>query len=333
MPRMFRILTIDGGGIRGIIPATLLAAIEQRTGKRIAEMFDLIAGTSTGGILAVGLAKPGADGKSEYSAADLLQLYFKEGPTIFPESVWRRIVSGDFTLDEKYPCDGVESVLKRYFGDARLKDALTNLLITSYEIQIRMPWLFRSDRAKKNPNFDFPMWEVARATSAAPTYFEPQKIDKADKSGIWALVDGGTYANNPSMCAYAEARCLDRDCDMLMVSLGTGELTRRIDYEKAKKWGLIGWARPVLNVVFDGVSKTTDYQLHQLLPAVEGNRRYYRFQVSLTLGSDDMDNTDPKNLNDLKQQADEMIASQSARIDEVCAQLTEAGSAQRGAAN
>lgn len=321
MAHTTKILAIDGGGIRGIIPATVLAAIEQRTGKHIAEMFDMIAGTSTGGILALGFAKPDPHGTAQYRASDLLDLYFKEGATIFPQSVWRKIRTGNYTLDEKYPSDGVETVLQKYFGDSRLKDALVNLLITSYEIEIRMPWLFRSDRAKKNPNFDFPMWQVARATSAAPTYFEPARIDKLNSDGYWALVDGGTYANNPAMCAYAEARHLIPDGDVLMVSVGTGELTRPINYQEAKHWGLIGWARPILNLVFDGVSKTTDYELHQLLPAVEGKQRYYRFQVSLTTASDDMDNTDPENLTDLKNQADALVASLGSDLDELCGQL------------
>jgi uncharacterized protein len=319
--RVCRILAIDGGGIRGIIPAAVLAAIEAKTGKRIHELFDLIAGTSTGGILAVGCAATDVQGKPRFTATDLLELYFKEGKTIFPQSVWREIQTGRFVLDQKYPADGVEGVLKSYFGDARLKDALTNLLVTSYELETRSPWLFRSDRARRNPDFDFPMWQVARSTSAAPTYFEPERLEKSTGSDYWALVDGGTFANNPAMCAFAEARRLEPDGEVLVVSLGTGELTRPIHYQEAKHWGLLGWAKPVIDVIFDGVSKTTDYQLRQLLPAANGRQRYYRFQTSLTLASDDMDNTDPENLNDLKQQANELIASRQADLDALCKEL------------
>ncbi len=322
MDKPLRILAIDGGGIRGIIPAVMLAAIEKQTGKPICELFDLIAGTSTGGILALGMVKPGQQpGKPQYAATDLLELYFKEGATIFPHSLWREIKSGKYTENEKYPSDGVESVLQKYFGDTRLKDALKNTLITSYEIQIRLPWLFRSDRAFKDANFDFPMWQVARATSAAPTYFEPERIDKADKSGFWALVDGGMYANNPAMLAYAEALHLFPKGEVVVVSLGTGTHTQPIPYANAKHWGLIGWAKPVLDVVFDGVSRTTDYQIHQLLPPDGARQRYYRFQTPLTIASDEMDNTDPENLNDLKQQAEQMVAAQQAEIGTLCAQL------------
>jgi patatin-like phospholipase/acyl hydrolase len=322
MGKPLRILAIDGGGIRGIIPAVVLAAIEKQAGKPICELFDLIAGTSTGGILALGMVKPGQQaGKPQYAATDLLELYFKEGATIFPQSIWREIKTGKYLLDEKYPSDGVESVLQKYFGMTRLKEALKNTLITSYEIQIRLPWLFRSDRAQKSPDFDFPMWQVARATSAAPTYFEPERIDKTDNSGYWALVDGGTYANNPAMVAYAEALHLTPGSDVVMASLGTGTHTRPIPYADAKHWGLVGWAKPILDVVFDGVSRTTDYQVHQILPPDGARQRYYRFQLALTKASDEMDNTDPENLNDLKEQAEQLVTAQEADIASLCAQL------------
>ena len=321
--KLFRILALDGGGIRGAIPAAVLTAMEQKTGRRIHEMFDLISGTSTGGILAVGLTKPNAQGQAQFSAKDLLDLYSKQGETIFPQSVWRDLTTGRYTLDQKYPSDGIEGVLKSYFGDARLKDALTSLLVTSYEIETRVPWFFRSDRAQQDPEYDFPMWQVARATSAAPTYFQPEQVAQLNGQTPWAFVDGGCFANNPAMCAYAEARRLNPGADILVVSLGTGEHTRPIHYQDAKNWGLLGWAKPVIDVIFDGVSKTVDYQLTQLLqPAASGQRRYYRFQTSLTIASDDMDNAHPDNLNNLQQQADQMLAALGADLDDLCKQLT-----------
>ena len=323
MGKICKVLSIDGGGIRGLIPAMVLTEIERRTGKRIAELFDVIAGTSTGGILALALTKPGPQKRPQYAAMELIDFYTKDGTTIFPQSIFRQIRSGAHLLDEKYPADGIETVLKRVFGDARLQDALSYVLVASYEIEKRIPWLFRSELAKKDPtNYDFPMWQVARATSAAPTYFEPKRIDRAGISDYWALVDGGLYANNLAMCAWVDARKLQPDGDILVASLGTGELTRPINYQEAKHWGLIGWAKSILDIVFDGVNKTTQVQMQQLLPDVNGTKRYYRFQVSLTKASDDMDNTDPENLEDLKEQAEELIASRTADLDALCAQLT-----------
>src|SRR5215210_4815135 len=105
---MKKVLSIDGGGIRGIIPAMVLAEIEARTGKRSAEMFDLVAGTSTGGILALGLTKPGQDGKPEYSAKKLIDLYETEGRKIFSIPVWHRVHSVGGLAEEKYPATGIE---------------------------------------------------------------------------------------------------------------------------------------------------------------------------------------------------------------------------------
>ncbi len=105
---MFPILSIDGGGVRGIIHAMILAELERRTGKRIHELFGLIAGTSTGGVLALGYARPGAEGGPEYTAADLVDLYGNEGHRIFHRSVWHRMRAVGNLAEEKYSSEGIE---------------------------------------------------------------------------------------------------------------------------------------------------------------------------------------------------------------------------------
>lgn len=314
MQQPFRILSIDGGGIRGIIPAVVLSEIEERTGRGICELFDLIAGTSTGGILALLMTKPASGPGPAYSAADAIELYSEHGGQIFSASPWHEIRAIDDVLEAKYAPAELEALLEDYFGNALLSEALTRVLVPSYEIQIREPWFFRSERAKAQPErYDYLMSEVARATSAAPTYFPPELIEQ-DGHG-WALIDGGTFANNPGMCAWAEARHCAPDRDVLLVSLGTGEHTQAIPYAQAKNWGLLGWARPVLDVVFDGVSKTTDYELAELL----GRDRYFRFQVRLTLASDAMDDAGSENIQALLTQARTMVTSRSADLDRLCA--------------
>jgi uncharacterized protein len=319
---VFKVLSIDGGGIRGIIPAMVLAEIEERTGKSIAETFDFITGTSTGGILALGLAMPGDGGRPRYTASELIELYENEGASIFSG----RAGSIRNLYEERYPSAGVEEVLNRYFGDARLKDALSTVFVTSYEIQLRAPFFFRSERAKVDADYDFPMREVARATSAAPTYFEPAKAEAKGPVDYYALVDGGVFANNPAMCAYVEATSILKERasaspdepTILVVSLGTGQLTDRLRYEEVAGWGLVKWARPLIDVVFDGVSDTVDFQLKQLLPRGEdGLRRYYRFQSELVEVSDAMDDVTPKNMRDLKLLAQTMIDSEEERLSEL----------------
>jgi predicted acylesterase/phospholipase RssA len=282
----------------------------------VARMFDLIAGTSTGGILAVGMAQPGPDGLPRYTAADMRDLYLREGAAIFPKpAVWSPATR---PFAEKYSAAGIENILRRYFGDARLKDSLCNLLVTSYEIGLRQPWFFRSDRARKDAAYDFALWEVARATSAAPTYFPPARLARPGSADPWMLIDGGTFANNPALCAFAEIRQLDPDADVLLVSLGTGRHAEPIHYRP----GLLGWAKPILDIVFDGVSRTAEYQLEQLLPALPGQRKYYRFQIDLTAGEDALDNTDPGNLQHLCRRAEGYVSQQRAVLQQLCAQLT-----------
>ncbi len=319
---MIKVLAIDGGGIRGIIPALVLAEIEQRTGKGTAELFDLIAGTSTGGILALGLSKPGRDGRPQYTAQDLVKLYETEGKRIFSRSLWHRIRALGNLLDEKYPSKGIETVLREYFGEARLGDALAEVIITSYDIERRNPFFFKSRRAQEK-GYNFLMRDVARATSAAPTYFEAlQLFDLENPSEYYPLVDGGIFANNPTMCGYVEAkRTRERKTDFLVVSLGTGLYTRPLLYKKAKDWGLAEWAVPILDVVFDGVSDTVDYQMRQLLPAESGVQRYYRFQAKLDEKNDKMDDTDPDNLRELVLLAEGIIRDQQEELKSLCKQL------------
>lgn len=311
---MTRILSIDGGGIRGIIPAVVLAAMEKTTGRPIADLFDVVAGTSTGGILACGLTAPGAGGRPRFSAAQLVDMYVKEGHRIFPRSMFQSTTS---LFHEKYPTGGIEAVLHEYVGDAPLSTVVTQIFVTAYDLEHRRPVFFRSQDAKTDPTRDHPLWMVARATSAAPTYFESFRLPDSS-GGFQALVDGGVFANNPAMCAYVDGSVgRARPNEVFLVSLGTGSQTRPIAYDRAKNWGVIGWARPILDVVFDGVSDTTDYQLQQILG--EGN--YHRLQTDMTIASDAMDDATPVNTAKLKQQGQKLVDDNAAGLAAVCAHL------------
>ncbi|HBE81052.1 MAG TPA: patatin [Firmicutes bacterium] len=317
---MLKILSIDGGGIRGIIPAMVLAEIEKRTRKPVAELFQLIAGTSTGGILTLGLTKPGSNGKPQYSAAEMIDLYEKEGKVIFSRSFLHRLLALGFILREKYPARGIETILQKYFGNTRLKEALTEVLITAYDTEGRDSWFFKSSEAVDEAGTDFFMRDVARATSAAPTYFAPAKVQTAALVDYYSLIDGGVFANNPAMCAYVEAIASRRGVkeDILVVSLGTGELTRPLPYIKIKHWGA-RWAQPILDIVFDGVSDTVDYQLRQLLPpAKDGSGRYYRFQVRLERDNDQMDTTAHGQIHLYKLLAEKLVQERGRDLDELC---------------
>jgi patatin-like phospholipase/acyl hydrolase len=309
-----KVLCIDGGGIRGLIPALVLSEIEQRTGRRTAELFDLIAGTSTGGILACGLTRRGPDGRPLYSAAELAGIYLDEGPRIFHRSLLKRIFSLEGWLDERYEDEGLNAALLRYLDDASLSDAVTDVLVTAYEIHDRFAFFFRSARARTDPHYDFPLAAVARATAAAPTYFEPAEATDVAGARTYPLIDGGVYAVNPSMCAYADVAGSGHAAELaLMLSLGTGAHTRAYTFEQTRWWGQLEWARPVLDMVFDGVADTIEFEARTLM-----GDRYIRLQTGLELASDDLDDASASNLAALRAEAEQLIGASAAELDRAC---------------
>lgn len=308
-----RVLAIDGGGIRGLIPALVLAEIERRAGRRAHELFDLIAGTSTGGIIAAALARP-----DPIAAADLAALYEQEGPKIFHRSLLKRIESVEGNIDERYSDSGLNAALQTFLGDARLSSVRPDVLITAYDIERRTAFFFRSARARSDPASDFTLAAAARATSAAPTYFEPALVKDVAGRRSYALVDGGVFAVNPSMCAYAELARAGRAPEIsVLCSLGTGSHTRPIEYDDAKGWGRLQWAAPIIDVVFDGVADTIEFETAQLLPPP----RSLRFQTELRDASDDLDDASASNLAALRREAERLIGERSADLDALCAAL------------
>jgi patatin-like phospholipase/acyl hydrolase len=321
MSKTFRILSIDGGGIRGIIPAVMMMELEKRAGQPISQMFDLIAGTSTGGILALGLTKPGPDGKPQYKAEDGLLLYEQEGSVIFQKALDYRLRSLFGFIAPRYPAAPLEGVLEKFFGETRLQEALTNVLITSYEIERRIPWFFRSNRAKNLDSYDFPMRQVARATSAAPTFFSPALLANPDGKQ-WALIDGGIIANNPTLAAYVDAvNEHGHHNNFLVVSLGTGEEGRGIPYSEAKNWGILKWTAPGIQILTHGGSETVHYEMGKVLPEVDDQARYYRLQVPLGDHNIPLDDTSPAGIALLKQLTTEYIDQNGATFDAICNQL------------
>jgi patatin-like phospholipase/acyl hydrolase len=329
MKEPFTVLSIDGGGIRGMIPALLLAEMERRTGQSIARLFDLVAGTSAGGVIALGLTKPDATGDPEYSSEEVAQWFYAgRGKRSFSAPILHQLSSAWGLLEEKYPADQLERAFDETFGEARLKDALTNVFVTAFAIELRSPWFFRSHRARTETERDFPMKKVARATSAAPMYFEPLRLEGegGDVGKSWGLVDGGVYANNPTMCALVEARTAFGANDVLVVSLGTGEPTAPIEWKDARNWGRLSWMQPLLDIVFEGNSDTVAFQTEQLCPPRAGRRRYYRFQVQLPelkTAVDDIEDARNKTIEHLREVTVELIRRRSADLDELCRTLKE----------
>lgn len=315
---MVSILCVDGGGIRGIIPATFLREIEACAGKPVCALFDIVAGTSTGGILAAALSMPDARGRPKYTADDVLKLYHAYGGEIFHRGIIRKATTLGGLAGPKYSPRALERVLAEYLGGARLNETLTEILVTAYDMSSSTPWFFKTSFAKTHRGIeDNPLLtQVAYATAAAPTYFPPLTL------GRLCLVDGGVFASNPAMCAYAQAKQLyPYERDFLLVSLGTGEHVQNRPCVEVERWGIAGWAVPITEVMLNSSSATVDYQLRRIL----GGESYARFQMRLTAEAAAMDDASPENLRRLQMIADQAVRDQSAEIARVCRKLAAGG--------
>ena len=325
------ILSLDGGGIRGLIPARILQELERRTQRPVHELFDLIVGTSTGGILAAGLARSrkGRTG-GPCSAEELAGIYSERGREIFGRSLWKGVTSMGGYSDEKYDAAPLEGILTEILGDAELKDTVPDIIVTSYDIEERKPYLFKTSKARAaEAGRNHLLRHVARATSAAPTYFEAFLLDAeqwaGEKDNRRALVDGGVFANNPSMIALSEALSSGTDAsEILLCAVGTGMNDREIPHEEAKDWGPLGWAKPVISVMMDGMSDSAHYHARRLLPDSEndtGEQRYFRFDIRLEDALDDMDAAHRANVIALSREADKIMERQSEELDRLAESL------------
>ena len=309
MTRTVRILSIDGGGIRGLIPALVLAELERQSGQPAHNLFDLVAGTSTGAIIAAALTRP-----NPKPASEIASLYMASGPNIFartplsPLAYLRSAIAGP-----KYDAEPLEQVLRDFFGATKLSDAIVPLLLPCYDIERREAHFAKSWRALREPADDFLTWEYLRGAVAAPTYFSPALIHSLGGQRL-AAIDGALYANNPAMCAVAEARVLFPEADrFIVISLGVGEFRSPLPYEKARNWGLLSWAPPVIDCCMDGSADTTHYQLSNTFGP---NVSYHRFQIDLhdpaagpaANPSDCIDDASPANIGKLINRARQMIA-------------------------
>jgi patatin-like phospholipase/acyl hydrolase len=331
-----KVLAIDGGGIRGIVPALILAWIEEHLAgrqhkKRLCDVFDVMAGTSTGGLIVLGLSSPGAghgkhrDKEPMVSARELAALYREKGTLIFPPRRYPLRTGLLQAFKHKYDDDALRRLLEEIFRDVTLKEALTNVLVTSYDTENREPRFFkkRPPLSEFEDDLNFYVKDVARATIAAPTYFSPARIRPIPARGrSFSLVDGGIFANNPALNAYIEARKLfPRAARYLVVSLGTGVAEKSYTHKEIHDWGYMEWMSPfkgvpLLDMMMDGQSDSTNHMLSRL-PGVD----LFRFDFQLADEHRFMDDAGEANLDYLCSAARKLLKVEEERLTELCDRL------------
>src|SRR5215211_1475232 len=248
----FRILSVDGGGLRGLVPALLLLDLEERleakSGERrpLSDYFHLFAGTSTGGLISLGLTArdPEQPDRPSMNAEELVALYRERAAAIFPPR-FRLLRLLRSMVMPKFSNKGLRKAVDEEIGDYLLSTALRDVVVTAYDMTAHEPRYLKRWRAREPGQLDPTMADAAMATSSAPTYLPPWPL------GGDALVDGGVFAANPTMAAIAEALDRKRDPpapvgldDLFVVSLGTGYFRAKYTPRRLRAWGALAWVQP-----------------------------------------------------------------------------------------
>ncbi len=284
----FHILSIDGGGIKGIISAIVIEYIEkliqEYTNKKeakISDYFNLIAGTSTGAILAGIYLCPNKDKKAKFSASDAVELYNKNGDYIFQRDYYHSIKTINGVIGPKYDNKNLKEVLNRYFGEVKVSQLIKACLITSYDTEKREPTFFNSVSSSKKEDRDYLARDAILSSAAAPTYFPPSLI-VSSTSQKGSFIDGGICCNNPAVCAFVEAIKMS-DCKSIdeITVLSIGNISNGIAYKYSdiSKWGVINWAAPILDIIMDASVQTVDHQLKVIFSTLNKEKHYLRIEI------------------------------------------------------
>ncbi|KAF5202358.1 Patatin, partial [Thalictrum thalictroides] len=343
------ILSIDGGGIRGIIPGTILAFLESELQKldgedaRLADYFDVISGTSTGGLVTAMLTAPNANNRPIFAAKDITPFYLENCPQIFPQkrnglfsAVTKLYISA---MGPKYDGVYLHSLLKEKLGEVRLSQTLTNVAIPTFDIKRLQPTIFSTYEIKRDPTLDARLCDICIGTSAAPTYLPAYSFNNSDKKGKtreFHLVDGGVTANNPALVALTEVtkQVENENPDFfpikpmdygrfLVISLGTGspKTEEKYNADMAAKWGVLGWltasgSTPLIDVFTQSSGDMVDYHLSVAFQALKSEKNYLRIQddtLGVTESSTDI--ATKENLENLVKVGEKLLKKPVSRVN------------------
>ncbi|KAL0350629.1 UNVERIFIED_CONTAM: Patatin-like protein 3 [Sesamum radiatum] len=345
--RMVTVLSIDGGGIRGIIPGTILAHLESKLQEldgpnaRIADYFDVIAGTSTGGLITAMLAAPGSDKRPVFAASNITSFYLEHSPKIFPESRRNNFVGTitNLVAGPKYDGKYLKTLVQELLGSVTVSQTLTNVVIPTFDLKRLQPIIFTTKDGKANVSKNALLSDVCLGTSAAPTYLPPHYFETQDSDGkkrSFDLVDGGVAANNPTLMAIThiskeillgkfelvDMQPMDSN-RMLVLSLGTGlaQLEEKYNAGDAAKWGLLGWvynngATPLLDIYGDASSDMVDIHVSTLFQSLRNEQNYLRIQEDRLAGdASSLDISTTKNMQTLMQIGDSLLKKPVSRVN------------------
>ncbi|KAE8652095.1 patatin-like protein 2 [Cucumis sativus] len=344
---LITILSIDGGGIRGIIPGTILTFLESELQKldgedaRIADYFDVIAGTSTGGLLTAMITSPNENNRPLYSAKDIKQFFLDHSSLIFPQKMKWSLAKVLKSLEgPKYDGKYLHRLVREKLGNTKLNQTLTNVVIPTFDIKLLQPTVFSSYEMKKNSSLDALLSDICISTSAAPTYLPAYYFKTEDVAAgtvrEFNLVDGGVAANNPTLLAVGEVtKEIIRQSPeffpikpmdyrrFLVISLGTGAPKAEMKFtaDQAAQWGLFGWltaggSTPIIDAFYQASSDMVDFNLSVVFQALHCEDKYLRIQDD-TLSNEvsTLDEATEKNLEGLVKVGEALLKKPVSKVN------------------
>ena len=317
MAAKVRVLSIDGGGIRGIIPSRILREFEIRSGLPITKLFDFGVGTSAGAIIIGSIAAVDESGNPIFSTSRMVEFYLDKSKSIFGVSYIRKILSVNGLLRPKISRVRLDHILRDNLQNKRISQCAFPIAITAYNIDECRPQIWSTLDARESHKNDHYLCDIIGASCSAPTYFSPKKI-KMDDDIVHYFIDGGVFQNNPQVVPLLELSKIDphlKKEDMLMISIGTGTSLLPVSGEKLMKAGVLGWLKngAIVDVIMDGASDFSD---------IEGGVLYpyrYRIQMDIPVEFAQVDNH--LNAKPLLALVEEWIKNNGAMIDEIVSHL------------
>ncbi|MEX6688075.1 patatin-like phospholipase family protein [Danxiaibacter flavus] len=331
------ILSIDGGGLRGVVPLTMLKAIEAKTGKRIHELFNFVAGTSTGGLItaAMSIKNPVDPANPLYTLDDIMDVYVHRGHEIFPERtrLGKLFHDAEDLFKPKFSDSGINAVFTDVLKNYRMLDCLNDIMVCSYDLNNNLPLFFKSRAARKNPEQNALLFDVCRATSAGPSYLPSYEFvypnDTEDPKRN--CIDGGVFVNNPSMAALVEFSKYHHDYmpsfpdgleidykNVFVLSLGTGSYTGKVSDSDTQNKGEIYWAQQISEIMMRGVNRATDYEMEEIME--EGNYLRLKFAIDTDEHSETT-NSSPETMEYLVSATKEMLQQRDSDINTFLANM------------
>jgi patatin-like phospholipase/acyl hydrolase len=327
---MIPILSLYGGGTRGLISLEVLKEIKNRTNLEPAEAFHLLSGTSIGGIAAgiLNLKSQDDPTKPAHKIEEFDKLFEADAKKIFP---YRLPYNPKRLLWPEYDSTGLQNVLSSYAGDAMISEGIREIVIPAVCDEYRAPWYFTRNKIihldperklyhypKANVMDGIKLTDILEATSAAPTYFQKKKIVIDEKP--YHFRDGGISTNNPCLCAYSYAYHLNgASTDYLVCTIGTGKVAENNSY--LDQFSYAYWGADYASYSIQATQEGANLDLSQFLPGEGEDQKFFVLQPEISAMDNTVDDTSPEHFARLKENARTMIENNEDSIRVLCNKL------------